>query len=696
MADSSGVRPAPNRAGWLVVTLLLLVQFALFRQTVAREIAPAVSLGSDQTSFLAMAYDGYETMLDRGPWAGLSQTFGTSLPSGSLMHPQAAGVFLLLGPSRFAALLPHFLYFAAFQCVVVAVLLRQTRRWEPAYFGLGLLLCAGTTLGWLGGLFDFRTDGIALSLYGILLGLLVLSDGFASRRWALAAAGVACLLFLFRHLTIVYLGGIASLWLAFMLARMLWISRDRRPEAWRRLGNAALACAAVAAVVTPVIAAKRKILWEYYGVGHFTGAEKHVRAAEFGIFTASDSLLYYARSVWNHHGGWLFFAVGSLGLALSLALRRRTTSGPSSPAWALAILGLTVPWLVLTANTSKSPLVGNLLVPALLWLFLLPLARSAAWPAWLLRGAAAVALSAGLCAQFTGYCQREPRFGTSGEDRRQVMALHDDMAEYARNQGWKTVYVSSDTVIDCLPPHTLGVSAYERQGMRLDVKGQLSTSIFETQEAVAWAMVERSHFVVVCDGDNLTPPAYPAKECLTRLGPWLRRYCRSRLEVVGTYRLLSRSFTLYARPSLRPATGSRDWVTSAGLGLDGRAETLRAFPRVRLAGDCSRQLLPRHPKAEVAVEVAREPAWTVPAVVTFLDDLHYVVDFELPADRLPSGDVTVKLSVRFDTHFVPRDLGMNDDVRELVTYGPSQIALYRHGNVGITGDLDQPRPAEGE
>ena len=48
---------------------------------------------------------------------------------------------------------------------------------------------------------------------------------------------------------------------------------------------------------TVVIAARWKVLWAYYGVGHLTGEEKHIRAAECGVFTASDSLLYYARLV---------------------------------------------------------------------------------------------------------------------------------------------------------------------------------------------------------------------------------------------------------------------------------------------------------------------------------------------------------------------------------------------------------------
>ena len=53
--------------------------------------------------------------------------------------------------------------------------------------------------------------------------------------------------------------------------------------------------------------------------------------------------------------------------------------------------------------------------------------------------------------------------------------------------------------------------------------------------------------------------------------------------------------------------------------------------------------------------------------------------------------------VRFELrYFVPRDLGLNDDARELVVLGPSQIELHRRGNVGMDSALDEPCHYEGE
>src|SRR5439155_12656476 len=128
----------------------------------------------------------------------------------------------------------------------------------------------------------------------------------------------------------------------------------------------------------------------------------------------------------------------------------------------------------------------------------------------------------------SGYCQREPRFGGRPEDVRQLLALHDDLAEHARRQGWSELVVSCDAVADFLPPNTLGVPAHERQGVRLDVRRScVGASIFALTDEDAQADVRDSHFVLLHEGEALTPPSFPAAGSLRRLRPWLREHCRS-------------------------------------------------------------------------------------------------------------------------------------------------------------------------
>ena len=366
----------------------------------------------------------------------------------------------------------------------------------------------------IGGLTDYRIDALSFSLYGVLVGLCLASDGFASLCWAVAAGAAAGVLILFRHLTVVYLAGVGSLWLTLMLGRLLLARREdaARLQAVRRLANSLLAAAIVAAVCLAAVAPKWRSLWAYYGVGHLTGSEKQVRAAEFGVHTAADSLLYYARSVWYDQAGWLFFVVAGLGVAATVWFRLRHSRqvGANAPrslaAVALVALALFVPWLVLTASESKSPVVGNLLVMPLLWL-------------------AVLAVGAGACAPggpaCCGCCRCSPwppgrslwRAGTASaahpplacRDRAELLALHDDLARHAVEAGWAAPVVSLDQVVDFLPPLTQGVPAHERLGVLLDVKATaLGGSIFEFDDQVALREVRASHFVLLTDGESLT------------------------------------------------------------------------------------------------------------------------------------------------------------------------------------------------
>jgi hypothetical protein len=97
---------------------------------------------------------------------------------------------------------------------------------------------------------------------------------------------------------------------------------------------------------------------------------------------------------------------------------------------------------------------------------------------------------------------------------------------------------------------------------------------------------------------------------------------------------------------------------------------------VRLEGPCALALLPRMPSAEV-----RLGERTIPARLSFPDPHRYVVEFDAPE---VAGDGAVEMSLTFDAHFVPRELGMNDDGRELVVLAPSKVELHRSAQAAPT------------
>ena len=160
---------------------------------------------------------------------------------------------------------------------------------------LGLVWCLATPFFYAGGLDDFRFDFAGWCLYGTFLSLVMRSEMFRRHGWALAAGAVA---------TAVRAHALADLGLPGRRDDRL----DRRPspggcgahrddaaraDRQRQLVGAVLCAACLVLVALPSLALRARSLWNYYVVGHVTGAESAVRKAESGITGSLDALAYY-------------------------------------------------------------------------------------------------------------------------------------------------------------------------------------------------------------------------------------------------------------------------------------------------------------------------------------------------------------------------------------------------------------------
>jgi hypothetical protein len=680
---------APSRAGWLVLAVLLVLEWGLFSQYVRREIAWAYPTSYDQTVYLAQAYESYQAVLDRGLVAGLWDGVSRRTPQGMLLRPEAALLFLLTGPSRLSALSLNFASFAALQAVLAGTLLALGRSWRVALFGVGLLLAAATPFSWPGGIADFRLDFQTFCLFGVFLCLVVRSRAFTDWRWSLAAGVCGGALVLLRFICVVYLAGILGATFL-VLAVALWLARHDaavRSRKLRQLGGLTLAGAVLLALTLPVLWHNRAPIYNYYAVGHVLGPEKAIRAREVGAEGLVAGLLYYPRSLaWQHLGPAFLLLGGTTVFAVAVATwvvrQPRPLDGRTTGLFIVA--SLLVPVAALTLDVAKSPIVANVLVAPAVWLVLLPVLRVAgALPAgggprpvrWGLTALATVALGIGLWTQLDGFSRASP-LRQARPDAEEVVRLFDTIARYSGDLGRTAPRISVDAQHDYLYPPIAAAVGYERHHLLLRPELRLGGTIFAVTEPEAVAAVLDSDFVVLTthtDQDE-SASAYPFNQSIPPLRPRLAALCRERFLPLDRFHFYDTDLVLYARPGLKLEGDSAGWITSRGLSLTGSAVALRAFPNVELTGRAPARLVATAGVQAALRSPGRQPKPLAAAMTRSGSTYH--ITLTVPPEDLPAaGDVTVHLA--FDAFFVPRDLGLSTDTRELVVRTPEQVALAR-------------------
>jgi hypothetical protein len=536
---------------WGALGLVACGHWLLFAEYVRREVAWGYAPNYDQTSLLQLAYFTYEEIRRDGPWRALTHALRTLPPTGALLHLEAAYLFALTRPSRLKALGVNWLHFTLLQLAVVSTVRARFGGWRLPALALGLVWALAAPFGYVGGIDDFRLDFAALCLYGTFLALVLRSDVFRRPGWSLAAGAAGTLCVLTRSLTSVYLGGVLTVWMAVLLWRLLRAHEDAaRAERKRQLGGAALCAAWLVLVALPSLALRARSLWNYYVVGHVTGAESAVRKAESGITGNLEALAYYPASLLSHHAGPLFLWLAFLALLLLALLPRPRDAQPRDPRgfaveapWFVA-LSFAVPLAALNADAAKSVVVGGILAAPLLWAVVLAAARLArrARPAafWV---AAVGVLAAGGAFQVARLSGRSSSLFDPAA-RREVARLHEDVARVVRERGSGPSHLLADRKRDYVP--ATWVATYERHGVALDLRYPMREVVWEPTDRQVDEALERSELVVLT---MEAPPAhwvYPYDRKLAALGPRLRQYCERRLSLVGTYRV-PEEIRLYAR-----------------------------------------------------------------------------------------------------------------------------------------------------
>jgi hypothetical protein len=676
-----------------VLLLLVALEAVLFCNFYFREIAWYPPQNYDQAAFLADTYQLEERVLSKGPGELWKALWSKGNFSGLLLPIEGAVSALLIGGTRLPQLCVLFFAFIALQLIAFNTGRSVWGQRADGYLLLGLLLCQTSPWFWAGGLFDFRLDFVAYCLYGIWACAVLQSKLFLDRRWAIGCGFIGALLVLHRFLTAIYIFGIsAGLAIACLAIGLAARNAALTERLKQRLSNLALAVGILVIFVTPILLINRKAIHDYYVVGHATGPEKYVRATEFGVNDLADHLLYYPKSILIDHLGATFILGSALAMVaglIALVIGRSNATLNSQKAsprdetrllQIIFLLGAILgPIVVLTIDISKSPVVGGIVgMPVALLVVALttmaatnPRAPESPRGQKLIVACSVMIFGLGLfneCQHFSRhlalYAQRR--------DLERLTELDKWLAEYAEKHGWSNPAISADVISAWFFPHAITASGYEQTLQLLQFRGMFGQGIMGVGREEALSMLAASDFLIL----TTLPKAgvYPFYQGVAQYWNDLKSWADKNMILLRTVQFDNFIATIYVRPSATVSGLSGGWITSTGLSIETERAALLRFPKIRLSGQANYTWMPKLPTVSASIDTDGS-SQSVAAPFRRVGN-GYEILIDTSAAELPPSD-KVRLHLEFDTFFVPKQLGINADTRELVAQAPTLVEVIR-------------------
>lgn len=523
--------------------LFLLTEFAVFDQIGAHHHTGIYPRWNDQIQYLTESYTGYIFSQEHGWREGLWHSLVNPSAQGTLHDFFAVIIFELVGPSRSAALSINMLALLVWQTALFVYLLRRTSSAAIAWIGVALLLAVRAA--WYtgpGSAFDFRLDWLATCLMGLTLVACVEAKEFRSTSGSAFFGFCVGLTLLTRFLTGAYfvpIFVILVVWLAFGKAQVQ-----------RRILNLLLSAAIAAVMAGPVLWLNRDLIYNYYVIGHLTGAESALRAPNWDLLT---SLQWFGSVLLTQYLGVFALCLYIFGY-LALRFSNVVTKSSIAPADNLGaplqslvplVTFFAVPALVLILHDQKSTSVLGVALPALLMLLMEPILRVGSVVSQRWTKVVALALVSASMIGFVARMVPSPHRPDFLIGAQRINQFADMIARRCKLADLDEPKIAVDRLTDCLDGLLLRVLCYERQKTWLPVEMMLPMGIAEQPEEEILMRFGQSDFVVLTmEGP---PGLWPADAQMDRLRPQVSAWAEAQLTPISQLDVFGMRFAVFAQ-----------------------------------------------------------------------------------------------------------------------------------------------------
>jgi hypothetical protein len=657
--ESGFLRTMVISRNMLALAALFALEAIIFYAQFAEQISPYYPRAWDQLEYFIDTYLLLGSFFTDG-WRGLFSQVGNA-PQGVTFPIQGAVLALVGGINRTSMASVNLAYFLILQAMMYWTVWSRTGRAYLAWISISLILSLVTVFHSGGGIYDYRIDFSVMCLYGIWVCAILSSDMFTNRWWSVAVGGIGALLVSMRFISLVYVGPILLLAFCILVATKL---RDRART--NQVINCFMSGVVILVVSTPLLFLARHVIVQYYVVGHVTGSENVIRAAELGIKDFTGHLLYYPTSILCDHLGFVALLISCLSVVVALAFgvgRRESSIKYQNDLMMLAI-STVIPVAVFTADMSKSPVVGNTVsVPIILFVVLL---ASSSVPRLVGTSLASVSMVLAL-AVFLSHATAPQHF-MSRADLQTVDRLASEVTKYVAASGIDTPSFAFDRVDDYLNVPMIRLRYLEASDPRrptpMNMVGSMG-GIFAISTDAAIQAVKSSDVVVITDQFKGRETPYPFNESMKESWPQIAEYAEKNLLEIASGRISDIPYRIFAGANVKIEGLSVDnWITDNGIVLSVDSFFLKSRPVIVLEGRIRTDLLRGEPVVKASVEDTTE----LPSSLTSDGDRYRL---KIDASALANGEGKQSIRVRFDRYFIPSQLGINADERKLVIEGPT-------------------------
>lgn len=523
-----------NKVGLFV---LFCFEAIVFYAQMHDQIAPYYPTGFDQLSYLSESYKLVDA-LHSLTWP-VAWTFEGSAPQGLTFPLQGAFLALVGGANRTSLMSINLVYFLMLQVMVFFTVFRRTSRSYLAWVSVALVVSLGAIFPVSGGILDYRLDFAAMCLYGIWICAILNSRFFADRKWSIIVGVLGVLLVSMRFITLTYVGGV-------LLILFCVLAVKRRD--FVRLINCFISGIIILAVTAPMLFLAREAMFRYYVVGHATGDEKNIRAAEAGVKSLFDAMLYYPDNILTVQLGQAFIMIACLIVIASLIFGSNRWAQFRTHTSDVLVLctAIIVPLVILFFDVGKSPVVGGVVsVPLILIVIMLATAKTTRLVGVTLASfASVVAVMA-----FISHANTVQHYLTD-TDMRTVNRLTQAMADHLEKTGNNSPLIAFDRVEDYMNAGILPISRWEGPDAKTTPALNVGTTmgaIFAISSDDALSAVTKSDIVVISDQFKGREAPYPFNTSMKQIWPVIADYAKENMTEIASGRVGEIPYKVYAR-----------------------------------------------------------------------------------------------------------------------------------------------------